>query len=51
MDAHRPDPLCPSVDHIIARANGGTNDPANLQLAHLWCNQVKSDREGVTYVE
>jgi 5-methylcytosine-specific restriction endonuclease McrA len=33
-----------SVDHVIPRAKGGTNDPANLQLAHLCCNQTKRDR-------
>lgn len=36
--------MCPSVDHIIPRSRGGSHDPANLQLAHLHCNQVKSDR-------
>jgi 5-methylcytosine-specific restriction endonuclease McrA len=36
--------MCPSIDHIIPRARGGTHDPANLQLAHLYCNMVKSDR-------
>lgn len=39
-----PDPYRPSVDHILPRACGGSNDPSNLQLAHLHCNQVKSDR-------
>lgn len=36
--------MCASIDHIVPRAHGGTNDPANLQLAHLQCNAVKSDR-------
>jgi 5-methylcytosine-specific restriction endonuclease McrA len=36
-------PDCPSVDHVIPRARGGSNDPANLQLAHLRCNMLKSD--------
>lgn len=36
----------PSVDHIVPRAHGGSDDPENLQLAHYWCNAVKSDREG-----
>lgn len=36
--------MCPSVDHILPRALGGTHDPENLQLAHLYCNQAKSDR-------
>lgn len=35
---------CPSVDHITPRSLGGTHEPGNLQLAHLYCNQVKSDR-------
>lgn len=39
-----PDRMRASTDHIVPRARGGTNDPANQQLAHLWCNQVKSDR-------
>lgn len=34
-------PMCPSVDHIMPRALGGTDDPANLQLAHLTCNVKK----------
>jgi 5-methylcytosine-specific restriction endonuclease McrA len=36
--------LGPSVDHIIPRAKGGSNDPSNLQLAHMRCNRLKSDR-------
>jgi 5-methylcytosine-specific restriction endonuclease McrA len=36
--------MCASVDHIIPRSLGGTHDPDNLQLSHLYCNQVKSDR-------
>lgn len=44
MTLRYPDPGTPSVDHVIPRACGGTNDPSNLALAHLWCNQVKSDR-------
>ncbi len=39
-----PDPLCASIDHIVPVAAGGTNDLANLQLAHLRCNLVKRDR-------
>lgn len=35
---------CPSVDHIMPRAHGGSHDPSNLQLAHLRCNMLKSDR-------
>lgn len=39
--------MCASVDHILPRALGGTHEPENLQLAHLYCNQVKSDRWGL----
>lgn len=39
--------MCASVDHILPRALGGTHDPENLQLAHLYCNQVKSDLRGL----
>jgi len=27
-----------TFDHIIPRADGGTDDPRNLQLAHQGCN-------------
>jgi HNH endonuclease len=43
--------MCASVDHILPRALGGTHDPENLQLAHLYCNQVKSDRVGIVAPE
>lgn len=46
MHADKSDLFRPSVDHVIPRAMGGSNDPSNLQLAHLWCNQVKNDRAG-----
>lgn len=42
--AMRPDPMRASVDHVVPRAWGGSDEPSNLQLSHLWCNQVKSDR-------
>ena len=38
-----PHPRSPSLDHIIPRSLGGTDDPANLQLAHLRCNIIKSN--------
>lgn len=44
MTLAAPDPGCPSVDHIHPRANGGTNHPGNLQLAHLRCNVLKGDK-------
>lgn len=39
-----PDPLAPSIDHVVPLAAGGTNDSTNLQLAHLRCNLSKRDR-------
>lgn len=36
-----PDPRAPSLDHKIPLAAGGSNDVANLQLAHLVCNLRK----------
>jgi hypothetical protein len=45
MTLRRQDSLmCPSVDHVTPRSRGGTHEPGNLQLAHLYCNQAKSDR-------
>ena len=32
------------VDHIIARNNGGTDDPSNLVAACAPCNNKKSDK-------
>jgi hypothetical protein len=37
-DAVPGSPHAASVDHVIPRARGGTNDPANLRLAHRRCN-------------
>lgn len=34
-------PLWPSLDHIVPRAMGGTNESNNLQACHLYCNTVK----------
>ena len=39
-----PDVRRASIDHVIPYAHGGSNEPTNLQLAHLHCNHVKSDR-------
>lgn len=43
--AKAPDPLAPTLDHIIPLAKGGTHEPKNVQLAHFLCNALKSDRE------
>lgn len=40
-----PDPMSPTVDHIIPVSKCG--DPTaldNLQLAHRYCNRMKSDK-------
>lgn len=47
--ARWPNPLAASVDHVIARADGGSDDPSNLQLAHMRCNAIKSRRSGWTF--
>lgn len=40
-----PDPMSPTVDHIIPIARGGhPSDIDNLQLAHMSCNRWKSDK-------
>jgi len=33
----------PSLDHIIPRSLGGSDEPDNLQLSHRDCNSLKSD--------
>jgi 5-methylcytosine-specific restriction endonuclease McrA len=33
-----------TIEHLVARANGGTNDPANLALCHHGCNAHLRDR-------
>lgn len=40
-----PNPMAPSVDHIIPISRGGhPSDIDNLQLTHWCCNHAKSDR-------
>lgn len=38
-----PDPMSPTVDHIIPCSRGGSDGLENLQLAHRKCNRMKSD--------
>lgn len=39
-----PDPMSASRDHLLPVAAGGTNDPANLALAHWICNVKRGVR-------
>jgi len=46
-----PNPLSPSIDHIIPLSKGGLHCAENVQLAHLGCNVSKGNRDnkGVDY--
>lgn len=39
-----PDPLSPSVDHLVPLAEGGAHSYANTALAHLTCNVRKGTK-------
>jgi 5-methylcytosine-specific restriction endonuclease McrA len=39
------------VDHVIALANGGSNGPENLQLLHPRCNQIKTDKDPIEFMQ
>lgn len=39
-----PDPLSPSVEHVIPRSLGGGDDLAGLRLSHLHCNTSRGAR-------
>lgn len=39
-----PDPAAPTFDHLVPVSDGGTDDPANLRLAHLGCNSKRGNR-------
>jgi 5-methylcytosine-specific restriction endonuclease McrA len=41
LTTKHPDPGYASIDHVIPLARGGTNELANLRLAHLVCNLRK----------
>ena len=30
-----------SLDHIVPQSEGGLHEPANLRLAHRWCNTMR----------
>lgn len=39
-----PHPRSATFDHLIPVSSGGTDDPANLKLAHLGCNSRRGNR-------
>lgn len=41
MELRSPDPMSPSIDHVIPLSQGGENTPDNVQLAHRGCNSRK----------
>jgi 5-methylcytosine-specific restriction endonuclease McrA len=44
-----PSGLGPSVDHVIPRSKGGSDDPGNMRLAHWKCNRERSARSVADY--
>lgn len=40
------DPMHASLDHIVPRSQGGTNDLDNYRLVHHRCNHERDVREG-----
>ena len=34
----------PSVDHIVARSHGGTDDIENIRPAHTLCNSTRGNK-------
>lgn len=38
-----PHPLAPTIDHVLPRSHGGSDDPANLRCAHFICNSRRGD--------
>lgn len=41
-----PDPMSPSLDHIVPISEGGEHTRANCRLAHLRCNTARGNRGG-----
>lgn len=39
-----PDPLSPSLDHILPVSLGGIHDPSNVRVTHLRCNIRRGNR-------
>lgn len=45
------DEFGPTLDHIVPRSMGGTDDEDNLRLVHRYCNTARSNREALTIDE
>lgn len=41
-------PWSPTLDHIIHRSRGGSDDPSNLRCLHRYCNIVRSTNMWLT---
>ena len=41
-----PDPMSPSLDHVVPLSRGGHHVRTNVQSAHLLCNVIKNDYIG-----
>ena len=44
-ELQHPDPMSASIDHVIARAHGGSHDWTNLRASHLACNVRRRRRD------
>jgi 5-methylcytosine-specific restriction endonuclease McrA len=42
-EVSRQDERAMSIDHVTPRSRGGTNELANLRLAHIACNNRRAD--------
>jgi 5-methylcytosine-specific restriction endonuclease McrA len=42
-DARVDDPLRFTIEHLVPKSRGGLNSIENLDGAHQWCNNFKSD--------
>lgn len=49
--AHHNTAWAPTLDHVIPRSHGGSDDPSNLRTAHRYCNSVRGNRSGLTIDE